>query len=1454
MRRTVEDCAKSTGLPIKVVMDITELESYKNASADIQRRMRGCKALFNPATGETVINLSAHSDVEDVMESLRHEIIGHKNLRDMLGNERMNIFLDWAYRHMTEELRGRVLDIARKSGIGIREATEEYFARLAEKPFEAMNAVERTIWQKVKDFLTRMLNKFMRTLHLPEWVTLSDRECRWILRFGWEMNESNPINRRTDLPDVVKTARVETLRAETGMGSSDRAPLFRPAIDPNEDLQSIITRSALEMSAKHRDNVDMRNDAYAAVSQQLNGLRRAMAVQRRFDRSTVQEMTDLTQSLLQAGMLSSATDGEIKRILSAVKNATGRTDIKDQVHTVLSILIDNQLRQQKNTFDQLLSIRDTKINQQGVRAQGALDINGQRMIKALRDALEIDESSLADKLEEATNAMGDTDAVKREQAAIDYEALTYAQRYQEVYKKSRADELALRAELKQAEADHKAGDMTDEAYRQFCESVNEQLEQNMLERADGLRQLSYDLGQSLAGSRTAAREWKEREVERVNNIHHMANADLQGLPFDEHRTPDFLEKVVNSAPVKFLTSTLPTFDAFLRLFSPHSAGGEGYMYDHYMRSYVTSCENERKGLNATMKLLDKKAEEIFGKGMTWRKAAIAARQMKLANGKTEHTLSFWSGGGMKDFKVTSSELTYLYMVNKMLDGKMKLRRMGIEDEHIAAIKQALDPRLVELADWLQEEFFPQTRERYNEVHKRMFGAGMSAIDNYVPLKILKESLERNVDVGAPDKNDQRSATVTGSVISRTVNCQPIDVLHGDVFNIVTSHVTDMEHWAAFSEFARDINTLVSYNRFRNKVRNMHSAFGAGNELLKKFETTCAIVTGNYHSPVSGTLDQAAVNLAKLGSTAKVGFRLYTAFKQLSSMPAFFPETTPVDFFKSAVTPGSSWNWCMENLPMFEKRWAGRAAGNEKLLPTDLDWDWTRSNVVEKLTQWGLTPNAFVDALTVAIGSKAVYDTHLKRYLRYGFGQEEAERRARQDASIIFNKTQQSSEGAFMSEMQKQRSWLSTSLTVYRNSPISYERMLVEANRNLVKRLQPGFKEESIAYMQKKFVWEGLDEEQAERAARHEYYRTAWRDIANIATFGYAMQLAWNVFGKLPGLLLPQLFSGTDEDDRKKTLQEENIHALIGGQVEGLTGGDIISDGLTSIVTGGSITDLTKDMPVTQDIDNIVREFGYDRYAALNDLLNTLASVTTGANPATFSDAAVAIFDACQGDMPTIREVTFCLARIAQVPQSQLSQIYFEELGCMGDEAKTLTPQQVAERYARYKVMKGAPLMHWFYSDEVRDQRKASYEEQATTKLKEQLLRLYPQEVNDAYDQAEEIYKDVSVRVKEGRDKFEEATTDEQREALSRSYAAMTGEDDFRIYRIFKLYNKHLSDLSKKYMEAKTPAEATHYLEGLRYFKPKMMEIINAADEAESNRKAEELSRWYSTFLMEQPKP
>ena len=73
---------------------------------------------------------------------------------------------------------------------------------------------------------------------------------------------------------------------------------------------------------------------------------------------------------------------------------------------------------------------------------------------------------------------------------------------------------------------------------------------------------------------------------------------------------------------------------------------------------------------------------------------------------------------MQEMVLTQGNLMYIYMVNKMLDGRMKLRKMGISDENVSEIEAVLDPRLIELADWLQDEFLVNTRNEYNETHKR----------------------------------------------------------------------------------------------------------------------------------------------------------------------------------------------------------------------------------------------------------------------------------------------------------------------------------------------------------------------------------------------------------------------------------------------------------------------------------------------------------------------------------------------------------------------------------------------------------------------------------------------------------------------------------------------------------------------------------------------------------------
>ena len=367
---------------------------------------------------------------------------------------------------------------------------------------------------------------------------------------------------------------------------------------------------------------------------------------------------------------------------------------------------------------------------------------------------------------------------------------------------------------------------------------------------------------------------------------------------------------------------------------------------------------------------------------------------------------------------------------------MKLRRMGITEEDIEDIKNFLDPKFLELADWMQEEFLVDKRNEYNEVHKRMFGASMAAIENYFPLKILANARLENVDVADDTTDTALPSTSTGSIIKRRRNSLALDVTGANAFSVILDHIQQMERWASFAEFNRDLNTLLSYKRFRNQVMNMTSAYGAGKTLWNNFRNVCRMAAGAYRPPIAA-LDKAAVNIAKGVTAAKVSFRVFTALKQFLSIPAYASDSNPLYLARNIVNPYGAWKWSMSNLPIFEKRWKSRIAGDPRLMKTDMDWKAWRSNIVELASRVGMSPNAFVDALTVAIGAHSMYETRLHKYLRQGYEPEAAERRAKQDATILFNQTQQSSESAFLSTMQVDRSWLSVLFTVFRNSSMSY---------------------------------------------------------------------------------------------------------------------------------------------------------------------------------------------------------------------------------------------------------------------------------------------------------------------------------------------------------------------------------------------------------------------------------
>lgn len=1198
---------------------------------------------------------------------------------------------------------------------------------------------------------------------------------------------------------------------KTGLAKDNHSPENDPDggmkfRDGDMGLEETITKMKVEASQANADNWQAKQDAMRAIGGNLNKLRQAMARQRAYDLSTVKSITDLAKVLLENGLLDDLSKYETKRILSAVNNVHGKQDVSDCVQKVMDIMVDNQLRMGANQLGKLLSIRGSRVDARGIEVQGQLDPEGQRIAQVVRKATSLPKENIEERIADCTNRMSSDDDAVAEEAAIEYSGLLLAHQFVEDITESKAEEKALRESIKEAKADLDAGTMEADAYREYVESTNDAIRQNKIERAEAYRSIVEQVGGVLGGSVERAKAWREAEKQRVETIHHNANSDMTGRPNDEHHKESKAQKIANNSIVRFVLAPLGTFDQMLRMFGKKSVNGEGYLWNRYMRGWVEATEKEYNGYQNALKTLDEKVSEVFDKKMKWGDLFSLERNLPKA------TVTFWDGGEQKAHELTQGNLLYIYMVDKMADGRMKLRRMGITEEDVENIKEFVDPRFLELADWMQDEFLVEKRNEYNEVHKRMFGASMAAIENYFPLKILANARIEEVDVADDTTDTALPATSTGSIIKRRRNNLALDVMGADAFSVILDHIQQMERWASFAEFNRDLNTLLSYKRFRNQVMNMTSVYGGGKTLWKNFRNVCSMAAGAYRPPIA-QLDKAAVNIAKGVTAAKVSFRVFTALKQFLSMPAYLSDSSPVYLAGNIANPIGAWKWSMENLPLFEKRWKSRMAGDPRLMKSEMDWKMWQNRAVEIASRIGMSPNAFVDALTVAIGAHSMYQTKKKKYLRYGYDEETAEKRAKQDATILFNQTQQSSESAFLSTMQTDRSWLSVLFTVFRNSSMSYTRQLYDALRNLKHRFEPGYKGLTEEYLAKQMRRDGIDPDKADQNAKSEYRRSLMRDIVRVGVFGYLLQLAWNL-----GAYLPYLLLGDDKDEKSDMWHDIFCHTMF-GSIEGLTGGDVMSAVGNGFAKGEGLNlfSASKDMPLSSDLQNIVSKWNKDKVAAMNDVTNLMVQSGIGVNPQSLTDAVVAIMDYCGDDANTSRECALLITRIINCPQSQIDKIYFDELNATAAEAQGMTPAEIAERYARYKMHRGAPLTGWAYTDEARDSVMTTQQNRVLTKAKEKLnSRMETEETKQLLSDYDAIAKQETALSKIKK-------TD--RAAYREGMKQLRQSNDMRQHMRLKRYKHDMKELTSKYLRCKSAEERDSIVSTMFSTRAKMLEDI-----------------------------
>lgn len=1212
-----------------------------------------------------------------------------------------------------------------------------------------------------------------------------------------------------------------------------------------DDMQNMtIEEQTLKLSVmladRHSGDVAVRDAAVEALGKTLGNIRKAMAVQHTYDYNTVRSLGAVADILISSGTFLPEGPGEVKRLYGIMKRGIGHAytddagvehvtqsekDYNAAVESLMDLFVSNQLKLSGKFLDEVMKIRGSKVNAHGVEVMGDLDVEGQIMVRGMKDYMNMDVQAIHDRIDTLDDIIANGNDAASMNAAAEKMGLELAEQYVAEVSDREAQEKVMRDQLRDMSSQWDASMSGDarKAYTEQKRALRESIRKIRIERADAMRQLASRVGNELRNSIERVKAFREREKQRIEEIWHNANSDMTGRAFDEHgmKKKGLGVKLSNNMVSRLLLAPAATFEQIMRVFGSKSVDGEGYLFDRYVRGWQECRDKEWTSTQEVEGILDKKAAEILGK----RKARWS--DLYALTRKAAGSCDWWDGGQIREHKVTQGNLMYMYMVNKMTDGQVKLRRMCITDDKMLEIEQALDPKLKAVADWLQEELLPNLRNRYNEVHMRMFGAPMAEIENYFPLRILANARLEEVEMAGKIDGKDLPKTMTGAIIKRRFNNYALDVLNSDAVSVALDHIREMETWAAFAEYRRDLCTLLSYRHFRNQVKNMSTIYGSGEKFWDKFYDLSLLVGGAYQ-PKTSEFDKVAVNITKLATGACIAIRLNTALKQTLSYPAFAPDANLARLMYN-TTPWRAracWKWAMKNMPAFQRRWKSRQAGNDLLRAWKFDWDWTRTDFVQKVQRAGITPNAFIDALTVAMGSEAVYHSKLKDFLKDGFSKEEAHRRAIQDAEIIFNLSQQSSELPYLSLLQNDRSYLTTCITNFRNSPMSYLRQSIQSKRELANMVKG--KDIQIEFETKKGVREGLTPEQAKTRAERKYKRNWVRNLFKSTTFDYILPALW-AFG-LSGMWY--CIFGNDDEKKKQYAEDAMKRGMLGG-LEGLTFGGTMPDFMYGLATGDNPQldeETSPAMGLITDMANLYSNGKTER--AANEMINTMIALGVGVNPQVLEDGVVAGMDFFGEDEKSARDWALLFMRVLSCPQSQMDQVYFDELGMDAREASRKSPAELAERYATYKARRANFATMWAYDDnrwetEIKGSWRKKFEKEAKTRLEGQS----DEHVNESLEGYDAEWSQTGKRLK--------ALSNTPGDAVTRAAKAQKifNSPEGTRYKLYNDMHPYLDQMIKSWLSAPTAQEAATEATAIIKYKAKLVEMLDAWDNPEKSRAA-----------------
>ncbi len=162
----IEREAAALGVPVRIVRSVDELPDEDTRKRAVDGQLKG---YFDPRTGEVALYEPNTDNANDAKRTILHETVGHKGLRQLIGEERYDKAMVQLMYMLPSEVRDAVLRRAERHGWNAAIAMDEYLAEQAERD------VQPTWWGKVN----AKIRAILRNLGFN--VRLTDADVTYLL-------------------------------------------------------------------------------------------------------------------------------------------------------------------------------------------------------------------------------------------------------------------------------------------------------------------------------------------------------------------------------------------------------------------------------------------------------------------------------------------------------------------------------------------------------------------------------------------------------------------------------------------------------------------------------------------------------------------------------------------------------------------------------------------------------------------------------------------------------------------------------------------------------------------------------------------------------------------------------------------------------------------------------------------------------------------------------------------------------------------------------------------------------------------------------------------------------------------------------------------------------------------------------------------------------------------------